>query len=181
VHKAVPEDSEFPVRRSPRIKGFDYSCHKIYFVTICTQNKRSIFGKISDGTMLPKRQGKIVQEAWYELPDYYPRLELDSFGLMPNHVHGILALIDPVGAGLRPARAADRHGLPEIIRAFKSFSAKRIAEIYPSLRGAIWQRSFNDHIIRNGDDFEKARRYIFQNPAKWESDRENLSRNKKPT
>jgi putative transposase len=54
--------------------------------------------------MLPNPFGKIVQETWHELPDHYPRVNLDCFALMPNHVHGVLSLLDPVGAGLRPAR-----------------------------------------------------------------------------
>jgi hypothetical protein len=48
---------------------------------------------------------------------------------MPNDVHGALALVDPVGAGLRPARVQIQHSLYEIIRAFKGFSARAIAEL----------------------------------------------------
>jgi putative transposase len=92
---------------------------------------------------------------------------------MPNHVHGVLAFIDPVGAGLRPARSAARHGLSEIIRAFKGFSSRRLAELDHSLRGMVWQRGFYDHIVRNSDDLTNVRRYIFTNPAKWEFDIEN--------
>jgi putative transposase len=95
---------------------------------------------------------------------------------MPNHVHGVLALVDPVGAGLRPARVQIQHSLSEIIRAFKGFSARAIAELDPSLRSAVWQRGFYDHIIRNSDDLTNVRRYIYQNPARWEFDRENQSR-----
>ena len=126
--------------------------------------------------MLPNRFGKIVQETWYELPDHYPRVNLDCFTLMPNHVHGVLALLDPVGAGLRPARVQIQHSLSEIIRAFKGFSARAIAELDPSLRSAAWQRGFYDHIIRNADDLANVRRYIHQNAARWEFDRENQNR-----
>jgi len=48
---------------------------------------------------------------------------------MPNDVHGVLASVDPVGAGLRPARVQIQHGLCEIIRAFKGISARAIAEL----------------------------------------------------
>jgi len=126
--------------------------------------------------MLPNRFGKIVQETWYELPDHYRRVNLDCFALMPNHVHGVLALLDPVGAGLRPARVQIQHNLSEIIRASKGFSARAIAELDPSLRSAVWQRGFYDHIIRNADDLANVRRYIHQNAAKWEFDRENQNR-----
>ncbi len=123
--------------------------------------------------MLPNHFGQIVQETWHELPDHYSRINLDCFALMPNHIHGVLALVDPVGAGLRPARVQIEHSLSEIIRAFKGFSARAIAELDPSLRSAVWQRGFCDHIIRNADDLANVRRYIHQNAAKWEFDREN--------
>jgi len=64
-----------------------------------------------------------------ELPDHYRRVNLDCFTLMPNDVHGVLALVDRVGAGLRPARVQIQHGLCEIIRAFKGISARAIAEL----------------------------------------------------
>jgi putative transposase len=95
---------------------------------------------------------------------------------MPNHVHGVLALLDPVGAGLRPACVQIQHSLSEIIRAFKGFSARAIAELDPSLRSAVWQRGFYDHIIRNADDLTNVRRYIYQNAARREFDRENQTR-----
>jgi REP element-mobilizing transposase RayT len=104
---------------------------------------------------------------------------------MPNHIHAVLApatpncfSLDPVGAGLRPARVRKPHGLSEIIRAFKGFSARRIGELNPSLRGAVWQRGFYDHIIRNANDLSNVRRYIFQNPARWDFDRENANSTK---
>jgi REP element-mobilizing transposase RayT len=171
----MPANSELPVRRTTRRKDFDYSSAAIYFVTICTQNRRNLFGAIENARMQPNRFGRLVQEAWFELPDHYARLTLDVFTLMPNHVHGVLALTDPVGAGLRPARAANHHGLSEIVGVFKSFSSRRIAELDNSLRGKIWQRSFYDHIIRNEQDLRNVRRYIFHNPARWEFDRENTN------
>lgn len=124
--------------------------------------------------------GKAVREAWFELPQHFAGLELDSFVVMPNHVHAVVALADPLGAGLRPARDLKRHGLSQIVGAFKSFSSRRIAELNSSWRGAVWQRSFYDHLIRNGDDLANVRRYILQNPAMWEFDRENPNRKSSP-
>jgi putative transposase len=174
----MPANSDLPVRRPTRRQDFDYSTAAIYFVTICTQNRRDLFGAIETARMQPNQFGRLVQEASFELPDHYARLTLDAFTLMPNHVHGVLALVDPVGAGLRPARAANHHGLSEIVGVFKSFSSRRIAELDGSLRGKVWQRSFYDHIIRNAQDLKNVRRYIFPNPARWEFDQENANRKK---
>jgi putative transposase len=172
----VPANKELPDRRFPKARRFRLLIRCNLFRNICTNEKRSLFGQIAGSQMLPNRFGKIVQETWYELPDHYPRINLDCFALMPNHIHGVLALLDPVGAGLRPARVQIQHSLSEIIRAFKGFSAQAIAELDPSLRSAVWQRGFYDHIIRNADDLTNVRRYIYQNAARWEFDRENQNR-----
>jgi hypothetical protein len=39
------------------------------------------------------------------LPD--TKAELDAFIVMPNHIHGIILLRDPVRAGLKPALTMD--------------------------------------------------------------------------
>ncbi|BBC26324.1 transposase [Pseudanabaena sp. ABRG5-3] len=103
-------DREKHHRRSIRLKGYDYSSVGSYFITICTFQRECLFGTISDGEMRLNQYGKIVHSHWQNLPKYYPRLELDEFVIMPNHIHGILFLIDnddismnhdnSVGAGL---------------------------------------------------------------------------------
>ena len=77
----MPANKELPDRRFPRRADFDYSSAAIYFVTVCTKDKRSLFGQIAGSQMLPNPFGKIVQETWHELPDHYPRVNLDCFAL----------------------------------------------------------------------------------------------------
>lgn len=93
---------------------------------------------------------------------------LDKFVVMPNHVHGIVRLLPPcVGAGPRPARSP----LPEVVRQFKSFSARRINQLRETPAIPVWQRSFHDHIIRNEADYLRIWQYMDTNPVKWEEDR----------
>ncbi len=87
-------------------------------------------------------------------------------GLRPDPTETI-ADKTPVGEGLRPSRRGTqdkRHGLSEFIRAFKSFSARRINETRNTPGAKIWQRSFYDHIIRNDEDLRTLRDYILNNP-----------------
>ena len=88
--------------------------------------------------------------------------------------------VDPdaedVGAGFKPAPTPaprKRHALPEIVRALKTFSARRINEIRGTPGVPVWQRNYYDHIVRNDDELRRIRRYIQDNPRKWELDREN--------
>jgi REP element-mobilizing transposase RayT len=122
--------------------------------------------------------GRIAQESWLDLPEHHPHLTLDEFVFMPNHMHGILVLEDPrrdrfINLSLQKPAVPKRHGLSEIIRGFKTWSARRINELEDSTGASLWQRSFYDHIIRDDGDLLRIRTYIQDNPLKWELDREN--------
>ncbi|MHB8779088.1 MAG: transposase [Anaerolineales bacterium] len=129
--------------------------------------------------------GKIVEHDWNDLPNHYPNIESGAFVMMPNHVHGIIILIDSiVGAGLRPSPTITAHtittkphGLPEIVRAFKSFSARRVNEHLKSPGIPLWGRNYYEHIIRNDDNHNRIHIYIKSNPSMWEEDEENPNRN----
>ena len=81
-------------RRSIRMKGYDYSKTGTYFVTICTQNKECLFGKVVDGKVRLNKMGLMVKKCWVEIPSHFPNMELDEFVVMPNHVHGIIIISD---------------------------------------------------------------------------------------
>jgi len=127
-----------------------------------------LFGDVTAGKMQLNDAGKIVQAVWGDLPNHYERLELDAFIVMPNHVHGIVVI---VGAGLKPGPA--KHGLPEIVRGFKTFSSRRINEMRETPGVAVWQRNYHEHIIRNHESLDRLREYIANNPMQWALDREN--------
>ena len=166
-----------PDRRSTRLRSYDYSRAGSYFVTICAQNRECLFGNVMDDEMRLNAAGAIVQTVWDELPNHYPNVELDRFVVMPNHLHGIIVI---VGAGLKPTPT--KHGLPEIVRALKTFSARRINEMRNTPGVPIWQRNYYEHIIRNDESLHRIREYIVNNPAQWALDRENpLRAGFKPT
>ncbi len=159
-------------RRSIRLKGYDYAQAGAYFVTICTQHQGHIFGKVVNEEMRLNAAGRLVQSVWDGLPMHYPHVELDAFVIMPNHIHGVVVLTTTVGAGFKPAPTI-RHGLPEVIRSFKTFSARRINEIRNATGMPIWQRNYHEHIIRDEESLNRIRQYILDNPANWAVDREN--------
>jgi len=66
-----------------------------------------------------------------------------------------------------------RHALPEMVRAFKSFSARHINLLRHTEGMSVWQRNYYDHIIRNQQDLELTWLYIESNPAQWDTDNEN--------
>ncbi len=182
-------DPRFHHRRSIRLPGYDYTREGAYAVTMVTQGREERFGEIMDGVMRLNQIGRIVDEAWHDLPNHYPHVELDVFCIMPNHVHAIIILKDDVGAGngvgagLRPAPTpaptpspTQRHPLSEIVRAFKSFSARRINAARGTRGIPVWQRNYYEHVIRDNDDYLAQTNYIHNNPLNWEKDDENQKR-----
>ena len=155
-------------RRSLRLRGYDYSQAGMYFVTACTEGRASLFGEVIHDEMHVNDAGKAVETVWDSLPRHYPHIVLDAFVVMTNHMHGILA-IAPMETGVNAAPTA--HGLPEIVRAFKTFSSRRINEIRQTQGSKIWQRSFWDRVIRNDDELSLIREYIQNNPVQWMLDR----------
>ena len=78
-----------------------------------------------------------------------------------------------IGAGFKPAPTNAQHGLSEIIRAFKTFSARHINESRHTPGGPVWQRNYFEHVIRDEESLNRIRQYILDNPARWQFDCEN--------
>ena len=170
-------NSDIHHRQSIRLQGYDYASAGAYFVTICTWQRERLFGEITDGVMELNECGEIVDKCWHALPEHYSYVELDAFSIMPNHMHGIINIIGNVGvgfvrAGLKPAPTR-RHGLPEIVRALKTFSARSINTLRQTEGRPVWQRNYYEHVIRNEKELYAVRRYIQNNPLNWDKDEDN--------
>ena len=164
-------------RQSIRLKNYDYASDGYYFVTICTKNKSECFGEIIDGKMVLNEIGKIANQCWLEIPKYFPDAILDEHIIMPNHIHGVIAIEkqNPIVGNenfrsLRGWYGAKSRSLSSIIRGFKIGVTKwRHQNNYDF----EWQKSFYDRIIRNEKSLDKIREYIRNNPPQWELDRNN--------
>ena len=152
-----------------RLKTWDYSSSGWYFVTICIKDHYPILGKIIDGKMHLSRAGTIVAEEWVRTGTLRSDLSLDQWVVMPNHMHGIL-VIENIKPSQRDVSTftLKRNSLGSIINQFKGKCTKRIQiSGFPEF---AWQPRYYDHIIRNDDSLQKIRRYIQENPLKWEMD-----------
>ena len=207
-------------RKSIRLKEYDYANANWYYVTICTQGKEHLFGKVINNKVVLNSFGKIVQEEWLRTKEIRKNVDLDYHVIMPNHIHGIiiieynaneLQIIGGrdtmhrnnfnVGATRRVAQnntpnnnigaitqliensrdtmhrvPTERtfgspipNSLSTIIGAFKASVTRRINKISWSHQ-SIWQRNYFEHIIRNDEDLYRIRKYIRQNPLKWQLD-----------
>ncbi|GIV57081.1 MAG: hypothetical protein KatS3mg040_1849 [Candidatus Kapaibacterium sp.] len=190
-------DPEQHHRRSIRLPGYDYVQAGGYFITICTHDRTNMFGEVVDGEMQVNAVGEVVCAEWFRTAQIRPYVRLydDEFVVMPNHIHGIIWIInDDVGATRRVAptrRVAHRVGathrvaptdpprgpasgsIGAIVGQFKSITTKRINALRGTPGAPVWQRNYYEHIIRTEDALQRIREYIATNPLRWHLDREN--------
>jgi putative transposase len=157
------------------LRSYDYSQSGAYFITICTNNRECLFGKIVDGVVQLSEMGKIIADSWQWLEEQYDYVELDEWVVMPNHMHGIIVINDDTcescrGGSRTALTKLRRKPIGGLIGAYKTVSTKRINE-FPQTPGAkLWQRNYWEHVIRNEHDLAEVREYIRNNSIKWEFD-----------
>jgi REP element-mobilizing transposase RayT len=160
---------QFKSRKPNRLKDFDYSVEGVYYITICTFERREYFGFIENDKVILNDFGNIAKQRWSDLPDHH-NVTIDSFIIMPNHVHGVIIINNIVGAG--PARPSKKNNLSTIIGSYKSGVTRQINKT--NNVGFKWQRSFYDHIVRTDESLYKIREYITNNPLNWHMDKNNI-------
>ena len=195
-------DPERHHRQSIRLKGYDYSRSGYYFVTICAQDRKKLFGEINDAIVRLNEAGQMVEQEWNKIPKRYDNVIVDQYIIMPNHFHGILQItpknnvgtppvavlnktnkisIPPNKIGISMTNRAATGGAPtlfEIIGAFKSITTHHYINgvkqnNWQPFRKRLWQLKYHDRIIRDAGELDRIRKYIIKNPSNWERDKDN--------
>ena len=176
---------------SNRLQGYDYGANDCYHITICTKNRVHYFGEIVDGKMQLSEIGEIAQSEWLKTTELRPdiNLWLDEFVVMPNHFHCIVCIgenqynnvsqcrdamhcVSTTPSAMEKSPHKNKFGvqsknLSSIIRGFKiavtTYARKHNINF-------AWQERFHDRIIRDNNDLENVRAYIFNNPHNWNDD-----------
>ena len=133
--------------------------------------------------------GRIVTDEWRCTGRVRDHVALDAFVVMPNHVHGIIAITagangsgDTDGGDSNRRRDTARRvptgtdrclgnparGLPTIDGAFKSAATRRINRMRNAPGEPTWQRNYCERVIRTRRvlELERIRRYIRENPVR---------------
>lgn len=164
-------------RRSIRLKHYDYRSQGFYFITICCKNKHHFLGEIVDDEMRLNKIGNIVRQCWEDIPDHFPNVSLHSFVIMPNHLHGIIEIVETVGKIIICpmykgekcfALTGTSRTIGSIVRGFKIGVTKWVRQNTDI--SEIWQRNYYEHIIRNETSYFQIIEYIENNPLKWLED-----------
>ena len=161
---------DYPKRKHPRLKEYDYSQCGVYFLTLCSKNREPLFSRIvgRDAPGAPPSPaveltpiGEIVDRYIASIESAYSSVTVDKYIIMPDHVHMLIAIhCTAFGASGSP-RPTEL--IPRVIAALKRFTNKDSGR-------PLWQTGYYDHIIRDEHDYMVRWHYIDANPAKWRND-----------
>jgi REP element-mobilizing transposase RayT len=177
----MDNDKDLPKRKSTRLKNFDYSSAGAYFVTICVRDRMQILSEIvrtdltsanktigiavGEGLAPPeitvklKPCGEIVKEQLQLIETRFPSVTVEDYVIMPDHIHAVIFLHGKAG-GASPSPTLD-----DVICAFKSLTSRSCKQKYGIEK--MFQRSSAEHIVRDREDYETRRKYIYENPKRW--------------
>lgn len=165
---------------SARLKGWDYRNPGYYFVTICTRGRGHYFGTVEGNDVCLSAIGEIAAQCWSENPQHNQGIELDEWIIMPNHVHGIIVVVETlrlvetlqcnVSTTAMSAISPKTGSVSVAVRSFKSAVTKMAHNAGHEFG---WQERFWDRIIRDEAELDRIRNYICGNPSNWENDRNN--------
>lgn len=130
-----------------------------------------------DGEMVLNEIGEIAKHFWNKIPTRYENIILDTFVVIPNHIHGIIGIeynmnslpvdnVDP--EKFRKSRR--QMYLSKIISWYKMNVAIKSNIILENTGNRFWQRNYYEHLIRNEKSLNRIRDYILNNPVSWEED-----------
>jgi len=154
-------------RRKTRLPEYDYNTPGAYFLTICTDSRRCILSRIVGTGVLdgPKIEllpaGKTAAKYIHQLNDFYDNLSVDSYVIMPNHIHILLRVLE--GPSRTPVPTLQNSVVSRFVSTFKRFCNKEYGE-------NIWQARSYDHVIRDLADYDTHLQYIYENPFGWQKD-----------
>ncbi|MDO4747555.1 MAG: hypothetical protein Q4A12_00100 [Eubacteriales bacterium] len=157
---------ELKTRKPTRLKGYDYSSTGVYFITLCSKDRKPVFSRVvGDGVLdIPKimlsEYGAIIDKHLNATSNHYDYLSIDNYVIMPNHIH---ILISVYNNGMSRTPSPTNDIIPSFVSTLKRFVNREVGE-------NVFQRSYIDHIIRDEKDFVEHFRYIENNPYKWECD-----------
>lgn len=153
--------NNIPKRKANRIKDYDYSSAGVYFITLCTQDRVNVFWNTVGADIIRPLKvplsptGKLAETAIVQIKDHYDNVSVDHYCIMPNHIHMIIRIM-PNNDG----RIISAPTLSTVVGSMKRWISKQLGR-------SIWQKSFYEHIIRDREDYETRKKYIYDNPLKW--------------
>ena len=157
-----------------RLPYYNYASSSLYFITICTaEREKHLMGEIVNGEMILSDAGKSAEESLGIIPSIADYASVDTFAIMPDHLHAIIFIDNPDEPKDIPELkfSVRKKSLSNVIRNFKSAATTKIRVLNRDSTMKVWQSRFFDRIVRNEHELNAIRQYIINNPMQWEMDK----------
>ncbi len=186
--------------KSNRLQNYDYGANWWYFITICTKDREHYCGEILGGKMILNDFWKIVfdeiKNIWILLDEFVIMPNHIHLIIIINDDNNSCFKDDSCKDNSRRDNSCFKDDsckdnswivstkrenmiyrrrmlIPKIIWKLKMLTSKEINIVKKSIWNKLWQANYYDRIIRNEDELQRVRKYILENPIKWEFDKNN--------
>ncbi len=157
---------QYPKRKHPRLKQYDYGLPGYFFVTIHAQADTPVLSRVGRG-LAPAEAvvtltalGEIAQKQLLALEQRFPSVRIEKYVIMPNHIHAIIRQMETAGASPRPT-------LMDVVCAYKSLTTRACNQLDQTPGRKLFQTSFYESVLRNEKAYQECWLYIDGNPGKW--------------
>jgi REP element-mobilizing transposase RayT len=139
-----------------RCFNHDYRAPFFYMLTLVTEPRRPLFGSCSENRTHLSDAGRVVEKLWRRISVDYPQIAATTLCVMPDHVHGILRVKEPLPFHV---------GVP--IRAFKAQVTATLRKTSGDSALQVWENGYNDKVVWRDGSLAAYTRYIQDNPRRY--------------
>ena len=167
-----------------RLVGHDYTRPRIYMLTMVVEGRRALFGHVcgssNDARMELSELGRAVRDEWYHIPNYHPEVRIFGLQMMPDHLHGILFISQPLACGLSGVVRGFKTGCGRAYRRLVeplpvATQSQQTPEAAPPKQtkkgshpehGLLFEPGFNDLMLKTDDEYQRWKQYLRDNPRR---------------
>ncbi|MDR1009848.1 MAG: hypothetical protein LBM04_01730 [Opitutaceae bacterium] len=139
-----------------RCFGHDYRAPFFYMITLVTAPRRPLFGTCSETRTHLSGAGRTVEKLWRTISKDYPQISATTLSIMPDHIHGILRVREPLPFHI---------GVP--IHAFKAQVTSALRKATGNVALQVWEKGYNDKIVWRAGSLAAYTHYIQDNPRRY--------------
>lgn len=143
-----------------RMVQHDYQARAVYLITMSVAGRTPRLGTLcgpDESHPLPwvnlSPLGERIKAEWQGIPRYYPQIRMLALTLMPDHLHGILFVTQPLPVHLG-----------KVINGFKTGCNRVAREL--GLPVPLWEQGYTDGVLRGKGQLDRWIAYLNDNPRR---------------
>lgn len=159
-----------------RLVGHDYTRKGIYLLTMAVEGRRPLFGRVygssDDARIELSELGCAVRDEWFNIPNYHPEVKPLDLQMMPDHLHGIIYISEPLAQGLSGVVRGFKTGCGRAYRRLVVPSSSVATQSRQTLSGShpehglLFEPGYNDLLLRNSEEYQRWKHYLRDNPRR---------------